>query len=188
MTRRALNIDVRAGQGEFGQRMVELCPLPVLGRMATCAGGRYVQFDMIGILAGLIILRMTTVAILGRAREAAVDVALVAGDLGVRSREGELGQGIVIELRARPGCRVVTRRAFGREPGGLVIRVLGGSKIIGMTPNAVGGRSGIPLVYVTIQTIQARVCSRQREAREPRMVEPGSVPRIHPVAGLARGR
>ncbi len=113
MTRRALDIGMRAGQGESGQRMVKLCSLPILGRMATDARSRYVQLDMIGILARLVVLCVTTVAILGCAREPAIDVTLVAGDLGMGSREGKFGQGVVIEFRACPGCRVVTGRAFG---------------------------------------------------------------------------
>ncbi len=68
-----------------------------------------------------------------------------------------------------------------------MIRIASRGKVLGMTPDAICRRPRISSIYMTIQTIQARMCSRQGEACEPRVIEPGSVPRIHPVAGLAGG-
>lgn len=74
-----------------------------------------------------------------------------------------------------------------RESGCHVAWVLSGVEIGDMAAKAVGRGPGESPGHVTGHARQAGMRAHQREIGKPRMIEPGALPAIHPVAALAFG-
>ncbi len=95
------------GQREFSHIVVELCPLPLCCVVAYRAilgkGGRHV----IRVRRLVVVGNMARCAIGGRSREAPVYVTGVARHRCVGSRQGKLGQCVVVERCSRPADHVV---------------------------------------------------------------------------------
>lgn len=72
-----------SGQGEVRLRMIELCALPLRGGVAGLAGRGESGVAVIRIRGGVICIAVTGGAILRRAREPVIQVALLASNRNV---------------------------------------------------------------------------------------------------------
>jgi hypothetical protein len=123
MTLLASDRRMLAGEWELCLAVIERRARPLYGRVACVAGGGEARGLVIGIRRGVVIVDMASGAILRRAGEAIVGMALAAGDCRVLAGEHELGGRVVIELRALPLRRGMARLAGCGEPGRLVVRI-----------------------------------------------------------------
>lgn len=105
--------------------------------MALLARRGEARRNVIGILGGIEVLLMAGSASSRGPLVLSVQVALRAKKRLVRASQCESGGGVV-ELCACPGSCVVALRTRLREPGGDVIGILRGSKVIPMTADAIG--------------------------------------------------
>lgn len=146
--------------GEAGGGMVGIGRLVVGGQMAGGAVGR-------------------------QAGKPIADVALLAGGRGMRSRQGELGGGIVVEFSAFPLRGRVAGRAILGKAGRHVIGILGVVECRQVATDAGGRRSPEEVVLMTLGASDCRVRSGERELGGGVMVELGSLPLRRGVAQRA---
>jgi hypothetical protein len=111
------------GEWELCLVVVERRARPLGGGMAGIAGGGEARAFVIGIRRGVVVVDVAGGAVLRRAGEQVVDVALRADDGGVLARQREPGGRVVIELRALPLRRGVASLAGCGEPGRFVVRI-----------------------------------------------------------------
>lgn len=129
----ALNVQMSAGEGERGLVVIEISAAPGSGVVAVHAslwnaGSRVVR------AGGLLEVREVTSHALRRGGGVVGrGVALGTGKGYVRSRQGKLRHGIVIEFHAKPGRSSVTGRAILREAGGAMVRVRCPVEVLDMT-------------------------------------------------------
>ncbi len=115
---------VRAGQRKLRSRIVvEFRTLPLGRVVAERTILRKPGGNMIRIPRLVEIGHVAALTVGGRPLEHIVHVALRACEVDVSSRQGEFRHGIVIELRAGPGCRVVAQRAILGESCSGVTRI-----------------------------------------------------------------
>ncbi len=81
----------------------------------------------------------------------------------------------------------MTHRAIGREPGSRVIGICRPVEIRHVARRAICRRPRKPAIHMALRTLQAHMCTRQREACQV-VVELRSQPRGGRVALLARYR
>ena len=185
---RASHCGVRAGQRKSALAVIEGGVLPARSVVAGFASSGKIPAPMIRVRSVRVILQVAARTGRGGAHELAADVALHAGHAGVHPREWKCGEFIVIEGRARPGQRRVAQRAILRKRRGHVVRILGANEIIDVATVAGGRQAGELVPHVALRARQCRVGSGQRETGKLRMIEPGALPDIHVVAGLAGRR
>ena len=178
---------MRAGEGERSFVVIELRTRPAGRAVAYRAVGRESRLHVVGIRRALEIFHVTSGARSGRSCESAIGVTLLAGHAGVRSGQGKLREGVVIEGRRLPRRGRVAGLARGRKCSSYVIGILCAGKILLMTSKAGRGRARKAPTCVAGSACQLRVRSGQRKSCELQVVEAGAEPGIHPVALLARG-
>src|SRR5579864_8615504 len=131
---------------------------------------------------------MARSAIGRRADKLSVDVALRAGHADVRTRQRELGKGVVIESRRIPRAGAVAGLAGCGEASLGVRWVAGLVEIRHVAAHATGRRVRELAAGVTGVAIQARMRPSQRKIGwRPRMVKLRAQPVVHGVALVARG-
>ena len=153
--------------------------------MAGGARGWYPSLHVVGIRCALKVLHVAGNTVRRSAGKLAVDVALGAGDGNVRSSQGKLGKGIVIE-----GCRLPARSGVATlaSLGESRLQVVGISRpleIGKVTSHASRGRTSELAADVTSGAIQWNVRSGQREAGDFEMVKHGSGPAVESVTLFA---
>ena len=154
--------------------------------MADRAVLRKTRRSVIGICCGLKRWKMAADALSACSGERITRVALQTGDANVRARQRE-ARSTMIELRASPLGRRMTKRAILRETCGHMIRIGGVLEGWTMTGNARRTRSDENATHVTLGTIDVDVGPCQREASLI-VLEPRATPLLSGVAGLAIGR
>jgi len=160
------------------------CAVPRSGVVALLAGRRETGSHVVRIGGTVEVLHVTRGAIRWRAYELPIDVTLVARDRGVRSRQQELGKGIVIEGCRIPRAGIVASLASGREAGLCVRRVVGLIKVRQVAANA-SSLYGVELATrVAGAAVQGCVRPGQGKTRDG-MVELRGHPVVHRVALLA---
>ena len=137
---------------------------------------------MIGAGGALVILEVARHAICAERRILPVGVAQGAGDRGVCAGQWKFG-GVVIELRAEPLRGVVAQLAILREPGGDVIRVIGGLVVLQVARRAGGAQGRILTARMTLGAGRRRMLSGKRELGGV-VIEGGSQPLGGGVAEL----
>lgn len=164
MTLGARCVRVSAGQRKACSGVVELGPLPLLRGVAQGAVLRISGLPVIRILGRLISGEMATVTIHRRPGELSADVTGGAVHCGVCACQLEATQA-VIELRALPVSRCVTRIALGREIAGRVTRICGLLKIRHMTAGAIHCGARESVANVTRYALRRHMSTRERKAR-----------------------
>jgi len=144
--------------------MIESRWQPGVQGMARSAIMRKVQGHMIGIGRALEIGLMAREAIRGRAREAIIDVALIAGGRSVRPGQRKAGL-VVIKGRGQPGARGVTRSAIVRKIRSHMVGVNRALKIRLMTGEAIHGRPSIAIIQVAEIAGHGQIRAGERETR-----------------------
>jgi hypothetical protein len=161
--------------------VVKLGGLPVCIAVTAVASSREVALDVIGVLDGLIVGEMTTVAI--GARAGVHPSCVTSGTIHTEMRAGklELGHAGVVELRSFPCDGNV---ASGTVLGKTSLDVIGvprSGKIRGMAAEAVLGRSGELTSLVAGAAFNPCVGAFQREAGKSGVVKLGCPPTVNPV-------
>lgn len=142
---------------------------PRSGVVAQRAGGGEGRRGVVGISGALIIRLMAGVAVRGRSRKLAVNVATGAGHGGVRAGQRE-GCGVVVEARGRPGRRRMAHLTLLREPSCCVIRVIGVLEVLQVAGHALSAQVGELPARVAALALQGGVRPRKREPAQ-RVVE-----------------
>ena len=132
VTLRTLQGGMRAGQRESDKGMVEIRRLPGGGVVASLAGLGEIERYVIRIVGVLEISQMAPYAIGGRAFELGAEMAGIAIQRGVCSRQRESGELQVIKGGAKPAIHAVALLASRREPRGHMARTRGCPEILGM--------------------------------------------------------
>jgi len=137
-------------------------------------------------IGGLVVIReVAAVASAGRGREVGARVALRAEYGGMRSKERESRNPIVVELGRCPGSRVVALRAVGGKTSRQMIGVGGALQIRLVAVDACGWCSRKSSAYVARGAGQGGMRSRQRKMRNRRMVEFCAQPGVHGMTDQA---
>jgi hypothetical protein len=179
---------VLAGEWELCLAVIERRARPLRGGMADIAGGRETGGLVIGIGRGVVVVDVAGGAVLRRAGEAIVGVALRTGDGGVFARQRELSSRVVVELRARPLYGRVTGVAGGGETRRFVVRIRCGVVVVEMAGGAVLRRAGEPVVDVALRASDGRVLTRQRELGGRFVIELRALPLRRRVARFTGSR
>ena len=179
---------VCAGERETAQVVIERSVLPGGRGVAGVARGGKVRGPMIWIRSVREVLHVAARAGRRRSGESVPHMALRAGHAGVRTREGEGGERVVIERSPGPRRGSVAQRAVLRERG--VAGILCARKIFGVTANTLGRRAGELIPHVALRAGQAGMRSGERKVRrrERGVVETGALPGVHRMAGLTGRR
>ena len=162
----ALERDVCARQREPRRGVIKGRVVPRSGVVTLLARRREARGHVIRIGRAVEILYVTRRAIGGRVRKLSVDVALGARDRSMRSRQRELGKGVVIESRRIPGARVVASLAGGREAGLRVRRVVGLIEVRQVATGTVRAVQFEVVVHVALIAHQVCMCPGQRESSQ----------------------
>lgn len=180
----AAHSGVLAGERVFrGRIVIEAGAGPLRGGVAGLAGCGEPRSHVIGVHRILKPRQVASGAILHRAGELIVDVALLAGHGVVLAGESEARAG-VIEHRAFPLRRRVAHGAGGGESGRFVIGIDSG--VIGrqMATGALVGDAGELVVDVALGACRSCVLSGEGELSFG-VVEGGSLPAGRGVTGFA---
>ncbi len=184
MTRRALLVEVRAGQRKPRFAVIESRPLPAGRRMTQRAVLRETGARMVRVRRLIVVREMAGVAGCRSAGIPVVDVALETIHLHVRAGKWEGGL-TVVESRSLPAGSSVAERAILREAGRGVIGVCRLVEIREVTRYAVGGCSGEFVIHVTLIAGQGYVSTGQRELGCGVVIEFRSLPLNRGVADCA---
>lgn len=188
VTARAGRAGVGAGQFEAAQFVVELRALPLRGRVARFTLGGEVALAVVGV-GGLIEVGLVAAGALGRcAGELAADVATGALRIRVGAGEGELSEGVVIKLGARPGRVAVAGLTVLGEAGGDVIGVLRFGELLGVAGEAIRGYALELAADVAGLARDVEVRASKRESCELAVVKARAAPAVHRVAGFTGQR
>ncbi len=158
--------EVRAGQSEGGEVVIELGPLPAVGAVAELTLERKSGRRVVGVASVVVVTAMAGRAVGGRVGEA-VRMAVVAFEREVGAGESE-GSSIVVESGGVPAVDAVALLAGGREACHRMIGIRGALVVVEVAGNAVGGRVG-EAVRVAVLTVGAQMAAGQPEGR--RMLE-----------------
>ena len=186
VTLRALHRGVLSGQWKSGGAVIELCSLPLGGRMANLTIGWEAAALMVGVRRAVILPRMAIVATGGQASILSACVALPALQIAVPPGERELREPVVVELHSHPAVGYVTESAVAREARRLMVGVSCRGELLLMTGCALGVQSLKRSCPVAAETVEPRVRAGKGEARE-RVVETRAPPRVCCVARFAGG-
>lgn len=157
--------------------MIKRSTLPRSRGMALRAICREVCGLVIWIGNALVLIEMATRAIRrNRTNFAFVTLRAFESTMSQGQREGRR----MIKRRARPRNRAVALRAFGRELGLDVVRIVRTLVIVHVARGAICGKSRRDSLRVALGAVDALVSAAQREGR--RMLERNSVPRCRCVA------
>lgn len=137
---------------------------------------------MVGALRSVVVVLMTGVAVLWRALEHVVLVAIRAGPTFVRASQGPRR---VRKIRSLPRRGPMAHFTIGRERRGQVVRTARAVVVALVAGNAVLRQPSINTVLVALGTIQAAMRAGQREAR---VIELRAIPATRRVAILAHRR
>ncbi len=176
MALRALHRRVGPGQREPCLVVVELCALPLRGRVTDRAVLREARRRVVGIGGAAVIGQVAALAGGQRTFVHVVQVALGALHRGVGSGQRELGGSTMVKFRAFPLCRRVALRAILRKSGVGMIRV--GGLVEGFEVAAVTAlrRALEDPVDMALRALRIHVGAREREFCAARVVELRSVP------------
>lgn len=176
----AVEISMSAGEAEE-LIVVDFGAFPGTGRMTFLAVAWKTGFDVVGIGRCFIGRAMTRIAICRCTRET-VAMTLVAVQTAMGSSQSE--ELVVVCDGTLPRLGSMTALTVGREPCSDMVRIVGGLVVATMTSIALGGRA-LESVRVAILAIEAPMSSRK--AKDPIVVEFGSLPRASVMTGLAIG-
>lgn len=166
--------------------MIEDCSLPRGSVVARLAGRREAGRDVVRIGRVLVILLVAAIAVRRQICVVVVNVALIAGQSGVRASQGE-GSIVVVESRWDPSRGVVAHIA-GRGIARLhVIWIIRFVEIIQMASDTLRVVQLVISIHVTLRALQGGMRTSERETGAG-MVERGSQPVHGRVAGVAGGR
>ena len=180
----ALQRGVRPGEGETGQRVVELSIGPGSCAVADGAVRRESGGGVIGIRR-LLEVRHVARRTGGRhGAVAAVDMALRAGHLHVRAGQRPACHGMV-KIHVHPRTGAVAGGATGGKSRRDVIGIVGCGPILGVATQAIHRRALEAPSGMTGVAVQRGVHAGERKAGEPQMIKFRPEPRIHAVAFLA---
>lgn len=182
MALRAVRPEVRAGEREPAEVVIEGCALPLGGSVALAAGPGKVGSGVVRIRCAIEGLEVTGLARGRRAGKASAHVTEIALLPDMSAGESKAGPCFMIEGGALPLESVVARRAVARKSGLGVVGVPGGRELDGMAGEAVGWSSGEAAPNMAGAAIQPAVCAGEGEAGHRRVIEPGPFPGIHGVA------
>ena len=184
----ARRLRVRPREREPAEVVIELRALPLRGRVAGFASGGEVAVAMIWIGRLFKIRQVTAGAVSRRTGELSTHMARCAVGLGVGSREGERGGGIVVEHGAGPRVQRMAGIAVLGKSRSHVIGVLGFGELLGMAAEALHGRAGKTRPRVARLAVHPRMGSLQREPGKLGVIESRAPEGVHPVAGFAARR
>lgn len=105
--------------------------------MADRAVLREASGDMVGIGGLVVVSQVARSTILRGAGVSVIDVALLTGNIDMRTGQGKSGESIVVEPRSCPPGRSVTEGAFGGESSTDVVWVSCRGIVLGMACKAV---------------------------------------------------
>ena len=184
----ARNRGVSPREWERSLRVIEDRPRPRDRRMARCAR-RWKPCLHVVWVGGAIELRHVARGAVGRgARKLIVDVALCACRCGMRAGERKFGKRGVIKTSSIPIHSGMANRAVVRQTGLHMAGTVGGVEVLLVTGKAIGRCSFELIVYMASNAFDRCVHACQREAGKPRMIEFGTQPGIHRMAGFASSR
>ena len=160
VTDSALQSCMRARQRELRRRcMVELCTLPLRGRMADRTVAREGGGDVIRVRCPVVVCDMAALAGSWGTFEDSVHMALGTLCGSVSAGERELCSCGMVEFRPLPLRGAVARGAFPGEPGSDVIRIRGASEILQVATFTSGRRPLENVVDMTLCTLGGRMCA-----------------------------
>ena len=139
----AWHADMRSGQRESAQAVIERGALPTGGGMATLATGGELAGLVIGIGRVIVVGQVASHALRRRPGEDSVRVALGALEGGVRPGQCETGELRVVEAGACPNIYVVTALTGGGQLRRHVVQRRGSLIVLKVAGDAFRAESGI---------------------------------------------
>jgi len=184
----AFDAEVRPGQLESGQCVIELRSLPLGGGVARRAVGGQLRGAVVGVLRSLVVRCVAAVAISRRPGEPAADVTGRAIHLRVSAGKGELRHGRVVETRSAPVDDGVASRAVLGKARFDVVGIAGGRELGNVATETVGRRTLKSAPDVAGCAVHRRMCAVQWEFGETSVVEAECSPVVHAMAAVACDR
>ena len=184
----ALDSRVGPAQRESGGRVIKGRVVPRSCVVALRTGLRETGLHVIRFRRGVEILDVARRAIGGRSYKIAINVALRACHVGVRTGQRKFRKGGVIESRRIPSARVVAGLAGRRETRLCVRRIVRLIEVRHVAAHATCRRLRELAAGVAGIAIQSGVRTHQGEACELQMVELRAHPVVDGVALFASGR
>ena len=143
--------------------------------------------DVIGVGGAVVILGVTGITIGGSAGEFPIDVALVASDADVPTREREFREFCVIEDGSHPSSGVMAGGAIRGEARLNVIGIGGGLEIFRVATVTIRGRTFELSADVARGTFERDVGTGESESRKFQVIKFRANPGVDGVAALAGG-